>query len=57
MEIKKISVLGAGVMGHEIAQVCAQSGFQVILRGRTQESVQAVRLCQVLGQEGSSHQE
>ena len=31
MEIKKICVLGAGSMGHGIAQVCAQRGFQVNL--------------------------
>ena len=32
MEIKKIAVLGAGVMGHGIAQVCAQAGYEVNLR-------------------------
>jgi 3-hydroxybutyryl-CoA dehydrogenase len=32
MEIKKIAVLGAGTMGSGIAQVCAQAGFQVIIR-------------------------
>lgn len=31
MEIRKICVLGAGTMGHGIAQVCAQSGYQVNL--------------------------
>src|SRR5437667_11125099 len=30
-EITKITVLGAGTMGHGIAQVAAQSGFQVTL--------------------------
>jgi len=32
MEIQKIAVLGAGLMGHGIAQVVAQSGFSVTLR-------------------------
>lgn len=32
MEIKTIGVLGAGLMGSGIAQVAADSGFQVILR-------------------------
>jgi len=32
MEIKKICVLGAGLMGNGIAQVCAQAGFQVAMR-------------------------
>ena len=30
-DIKKIGVVGAGVMGHGIAQVCARNGFEVIL--------------------------
>ncbi|HON60043.1 MAG TPA: 3-hydroxyacyl-CoA dehydrogenase NAD-binding domain-containing protein [Smithella sp.] len=32
MEIKKICVLGAGLMGNGIAQVCAQAGFEVTMR-------------------------
>jgi len=32
MEIKKVCVLGAGIMGAGIAQVSAQAGFDVILR-------------------------
>ncbi len=41
MEIRKICVLGAGVMGHGIAQVCAQAGYQVNLRDINDELVQA----------------
>src|SRR5687768_14249420 len=32
MEIKKVGVLGAGLMGHGIAQVSAQAGYDVVLR-------------------------
>lgn len=32
MEIKKVGVLGAGLMGHGIAQVVAQAGYDVVLR-------------------------
>lgn len=30
--IKKVGVLGAGIMGHGITQVCAQAGCEVVLR-------------------------
>lgn len=39
MDIKKIMVLGAGQMGGGIAQVCAQTGYQVILRDIKEEFV------------------
>ncbi|MEE9115718.1 MAG: 3-hydroxyacyl-CoA dehydrogenase NAD-binding domain-containing protein, partial [Thermoplasmata archaeon] len=32
MEIKKIGILGAGTMGNGIAQVCALSGHDVVMR-------------------------
>ncbi|MFX1415749.1 MAG: 3-hydroxyacyl-CoA dehydrogenase NAD-binding domain-containing protein, partial [Promethearchaeota archaeon] len=32
MEIKKIAVLGAGLMGNGIAHVCAQAGYEVKMR-------------------------
>jgi 3-hydroxybutyryl-CoA dehydrogenase len=32
MEIKKIAVLGAGQMGNGIAHVCAQAGYEVMMR-------------------------
>jgi enoyl-CoA hydratase/3-hydroxyacyl-CoA dehydrogenase len=36
-DIKKIAVLGAGVMGHGIAQVAAQAGYMVVVRDIAQE--------------------
>ena len=32
MEITKVGVLGCGIMGHGIAQVAAQSGYEVVVR-------------------------
>lgn len=40
MIIKNTSVMGAGTMGHGIAQVLAQAGFKVTLRDVTDELVQ-----------------
>ena len=37
--IKKVAVLGAGVMGHGIAEVCAIAGYSVALRDIKQEFV------------------
>lgn len=39
MEIKTICVLGAGTMGSGIAQVAAQSGYEVVLRDVSEEFV------------------
>jgi 3-hydroxybutyryl-CoA dehydrogenase len=40
MEIKKIGVLGAGTMGSNISQLCAQSGFEVTVKDVTKELVE-----------------
>jgi 3-hydroxybutyryl-CoA dehydrogenase len=32
MEIKKVGVVGCGLMGHGIAQICAQNGWEVVVR-------------------------
>jgi len=40
MEIKKIGVLGAGAMGNGIAQICAQAGYEVVMRDIADEFVQ-----------------
>jgi len=37
MEIKNITVLGSGIMGHGIAQVSAMAGYNVVLRDIEQE--------------------
>lgn len=37
MDIKKVGVLGAGTMGHGIAQVFAQNGYEVTIRDIEQE--------------------
>ena len=39
MEIKKVCVLGAGLMGNGIAQVCAQAGYDVTLRDIEQKFI------------------
>ncbi|NDI34203.1 3-hydroxybutyryl-CoA dehydrogenase [Chengkuizengella sediminis] len=39
MNIQKIMVIGAGQMGAGIAQVCAMSGFDVVLNDINQESI------------------
>ena len=37
MQIKKIFVAGAGLMGGGITQVCAQAGYDVSMRDLSQE--------------------
>lgn len=41
MEIQKVGVVGCGLMGHGIAQVCAQSGWDVVVREISQERLDA----------------
>ena len=47
-DIKRVAVIGAGQMGHGIAQVFALAGYEVNLNSRTEESLQkAVKDIQV----------
>lgn len=39
MEVRRIAVLGAGLMGHGIAQVAAQAGYEVYMRSRRQTTI------------------
>jgi 3-hydroxybutyryl-CoA dehydrogenase len=43
VEIKKIGIIGAGTMGHGIAQICAVSGYEVTLVDITEALVQKGR--------------
>jgi 3-hydroxybutyryl-CoA dehydrogenase len=39
MEISKVGVVGCGLMGHGIAQICAQAGWEVVVREVSQEAL------------------
>ncbi len=41
MGIEKVGIVGSGIMGSGIAQVCAQAGVEVVLRSRTRERAEA----------------
>lgn len=41
MEIKKVGVVGCGLMGHGIAQTSAQSGYEVVVAEADQEKLDA----------------
>jgi 3-hydroxybutyryl-CoA dehydrogenase len=41
MEIQRIGVLGCGLMGHGITQICAQAGYDVVVREIEQERLDA----------------
>ena len=36
-KVRKVAVLGAGVMGHGIAQLAAVAGYEVVVRDIAQE--------------------
>jgi 3-hydroxybutyryl-CoA dehydrogenase len=39
MEISKVGVLGCGIMGHGISQICAQNGWDVVVREVDQDKL------------------
>ena len=39
--MKKISIIGNGTMAMDIAQVCAQAGIEVVVRGRSDEKLKS----------------
>ena len=39
MEISKVGVVGCGLMGHGIAQICAQQGWDVVVREIDQDQL------------------
>ncbi len=41
MEIGKVGVVGCGLMGHGIAQICAQAGWEVVVREVDQDRLDA----------------
>ena len=41
MDIGKVGVVGCGLMGHGIAQICAQAGWDVVVREVSQEKLDA----------------
>jgi 3-hydroxybutyryl-CoA dehydrogenase len=41
MEISKVGVVGCGLMGHGIAQICAQAGWDVVVREIAQDKLDA----------------
>ncbi len=40
MQINKVFIVGSGLMGSGIAQVCAQAGFQVVVQDTTEDALQ-----------------
>jgi 3-hydroxybutyryl-CoA dehydrogenase len=42
MGVKRIGVVGSGIMGAGVAEVAARSGFEVVLRSRTQTGADAM---------------
>jgi 3-hydroxybutyryl-CoA dehydrogenase len=42
VEVKRVGVVGSGIMGAGVAEVAAKAGFEVVVRSRAQESADAL---------------
>jgi 3-hydroxybutyryl-CoA dehydrogenase len=42
MAVKRVGIVGSGIMGSGIAEVAAKAGFEVVLRSRAQETADAM---------------
>ena len=42
MAVKRIGIVGSGIMGSGIAEVAAKSGYEVVLRSRAQQTADAM---------------
>jgi 3-hydroxybutyryl-CoA dehydrogenase len=42
MEVKRVGIVGSGIMGGGVAQVAATAGFEVVVRSRAQSSADAM---------------
>lgn len=42
MDIKRVGIVGSGIMGSGIAEVAAKAGFEVTLRSRSEQGVQSM---------------
>ncbi len=42
MSIKKVGIVGSGIMGSGIAQLCASSGLDVVVRSRSEQTAQGM---------------
>ena len=42
MEVKRVGIVGSGIMGAGVAEVAAKAGFEVVLRSRAQSSADAM---------------
>ena len=42
MTVKRVGIVGSGIMGSGLAEVCAKAGFEVVVRSRAQSSADAL---------------